>query len=105
MNVDRREYAFGTYVDNAYPWGLYVSARALCADGKVRKVKRISETADTFFSVPASVTVKGKTVSGYITVSSIEGYDTVTFMDPAVVKFVAYKYGKNWELLKDDNDE
>lgn len=64
---ERREYDRGTYVDVRYPWGLFVGGRVYCGDGKVRKLKRIAQTADTFFSVPASVNVGKITVSGYIT--------------------------------------
>ena len=51
------------------PWGLFVrkGTRLLCADGKIRSVSYIAQTADTFFSVPASVKVNGKSVSGYAT--------------------------------------
>jgi hypothetical protein len=70
---------------------MFVSATVLCTDGKIRKVKRISSTADTFFSVPASVEVrvhrKRHTVAGYVT------------MDDDGVRFIAYSYGKNGHLL------
>jgi hypothetical protein len=74
--------------------------RALCSDGKVRAVRfPRGGHADTFFSVPAIVSVKGKTVTGFVSVSSREGFDTPTELDPAVVKFTAVKYGKNGGLL------
>lgn len=98
---DTRYYAFGTSLTVRHPWGLFVAGRAMCSDGKVRSLKRISATADTFFSVPAAVTVNGKTVSGYITVESAAGFSTDTPTDPAVVKFVAYSYGRNGGLLPD----
>lgn len=37
-----------------------------CSDGKRRNV-RITGTADTFFSCPGRVHVKGKTVTGFVT--------------------------------------
>jgi len=77
------KYEQGTSITESYPWGIYVKARVLCPDGRVRTTKRIAATADTFFSIPASVTVQGKTVSGYVT------------FDDDTVKFVPYKYGKN----------
>ena len=43
--------------------------------------------------------LRGKTVTGFVMVSSRDGYDTATDDDPAVVKFTAYKYGKNGGLL------
>ena len=50
------------------PWDLYrpLGHRLLCSDGVVRAAKMAS-TADSFFSVPASVRVNGKHVSGYMT--------------------------------------
>lgn len=95
-----RRYALGTYLEQSYPWGLYVSGKAICSDGRVRKLKRISETADTFFSVPAAITVQGKTVSGFISVETVEGFTArESEDDPAVVKFQANQYGKNSDLL------
>lgn len=99
----KQEYAQGTYTVQSYPWGYYRGGAALCPDGKVRKLKRISTTADTFFSVPASVTVKGKTVSGYIGFTSVNGYDTTTADDPAIVRFYPYQYGKNGHLLSQES--
>lgn len=51
------------------PWGVYQrkGSAALCSDGKVRSLSYLAQTADTFFSVPASVKVNGETVSGYVT--------------------------------------
>src|SRR6478735_4937058 len=51
------------------PWGLYRKAgsRVLCSDGKIRALAYLAQTADTFFSVPAAVRVKGKYVTGYVT--------------------------------------
>ena len=86
-NRQTREYKHGTYTIQQYPFGWYMGGAALCSDGKVRKIKRISQTADTWFSVPASITVKGKTVAGYISI------------DDNVVKFRQYLYRKNADLL------
>lgn len=95
MNIHTTEYAQGTSITRTYPWGFNIKARALCPDGKVRTCKRLAETADTFFSTPASMTIKGRTVAGYVTLESIAGYSTCTADDPLVVKFVPYKYRKN----------
>lgn len=96
---DTREYGHGTSLTVRMPWGLNVAARALCPDGVVRAVKRIAETADTFFSVPASVEVRrnGKrfTVAGYVTTETVEGWSTASDADPIVVKFVPYTNRKN----------
>ena len=76
------------------------SGAALCADGVVRPLRfRNGGIADTFFSIPCSVSVKGKTVSGYATVETVDGYSTATEDDPAIVRFVAYSYGRNGHLL------
>lgn len=99
MNTDTREYADGTRLDVTMPWSLFTGGRALCSDGKVRALARIASTADTFFSIPAAVKVSGRTVSGYVTVETREGLSTPTENDPAVVKFVAYTYGRNGALL------
>lgn len=96
----KREYALGTYLGmDDLPFSGYINGRAICSDGRVRNLKRIAFTADTFFSVPASVTVKGKTVAGYVSVETCEGFSTHTDDDPAVVKFRAVKYRKNYEIL------
>lgn len=97
--IERRHYADDTWTDQEAPWGWYHRARALCSDGVVRTCARVSATADTFFSVPAAVKVKGRTVAGYISISTRAGFDTPTDDDPAVVKFHAYTYGKNGGLL------
>lgn len=99
MSIERRPYGNDTGLVVRYPWGIYVSGRAMCSDGKVRALKRISDTADTFFSVPAAVAVNGKTVSGYVTLETAAGFSTETPDDPTVVKFVAVTYGKNGGML------
>jgi hypothetical protein len=95
-------YADGTELRTSGPWNLYVGGRALCADGEVRALARISTIADTMFSVPAAVKVKGRTVSGYVTIQARSGSDIATDEDPAVVRFRAYTYGRNAALLRED---
>lgn len=99
MPTQVRDYAHGTSMTVRYPFGLNVAARAMCSDGVVRQCARIADTADTFFSIPAAVRVNGKTVSGYLTVETEQGFSTSTAADPAVLKFVAYQYRKNGALL------
>jgi len=55
-----------THVSRSYPWGLHprTGHRLLCADGVIRAAE-MAETADTYFSVPASIRIKGKRISGY----------------------------------------
>lgn len=88
-SITRRETMWGSDI---------VSARVMCADGKVRTARRV-KPADTWFSCPCVVTVNGKTVAGYLTVNTVDGYDTATDDDPAVVYFRAYTYRKNGHLL------
>lgn len=85
--ISTKKHANGTSLTQSYPWGTYVTGKALCSDGKIRSLKRIAQTADTFFSVPASVVVKGKTVAGYIS------------LDDDIVRFHSYTYRKNGSLL------
>lgn len=99
MSQYKRDYSRGTYLIFNMPFAVYVGGRAMCSDGKVRSLKRIAETADTFFSVPASIVVKGKTVAGYVTTETEEGLSTDTKADPACIKFCAYTYGRNGHLL------
>lgn len=97
--LTHQKFALGTELVSS-DWHGFVSAKAMCADGKVRKVCRIAASADTFFSVPAAVRVRGKYVTGYLTVTTVEGYDTeASVEDPYVVKFRIYSYGKNADAL------
>lgn len=57
-----------------------------CEDGVRRTVYATGEP-DTFFSIPARVSVKGKTVAGYLTTDNGEW------------QFRAYRYRKNWRLI------
>lgn len=77
----------------------FISGKAECADGKVRSVHFRDGIADTFFSVPASVQVRGRTVSGYVTVETVSGWGIPTDDDPAIVRFISYTYGKNADAL------
>jgi len=51
------------------PWGLITrkGTRLLCSDGTVRSVAYIAQSADTFFSVPTAVRIRGKYITGYAT--------------------------------------
>ena len=50
------------------PFGLFIrkGSRVLCSDGKIRPLARLAETADTIFSVPAAVRIKGRYIHGYV---------------------------------------
>jgi hypothetical protein len=99
MRYETRNFARGTYLNQLKPWGLYSGGRAMCSDGVVRTLAGIASTPDTFFSMPAKVKVKGKTVSGYVTMETEAGFSTDTENDPAIVKFVAVRSGKNAGML------
>jgi hypothetical protein len=60
------------------------------------RTARLGSTADTFYSVPATVTVKGRTVSGFLTFT---GNSLDRPADPMVVKFIANAYGRNADAL------
>ena len=94
-------YGRGTYLDlepGPFSCG-YRRARALCSDGKVRAVQFSSGIPDTFFSVPGSVKVRGKRVSGYVTIETAAGWTVESEGDPTVCKFVRNEYGRNAEAL------
>ena len=69
-----------TFLSQSMPWGLFrrTGHRLLCADGVIRAAE-LAQTADSFFSIPASVRVCGKRVSGYATCDEIEGVRVHTF--------------------------
>lgn len=94
----KRKYEKGTYIISRNPWGIYVSAAAICPDGILRKVKRISITSDTFFSIPASVAFKGKTIAGYLTFESDSGLSTD---ENQYISFRPYLNGKNGKLFSE----
>lgn len=75
-----------TYLEYAGPWSVNVNAAVQCPDGIIRKVKRIAIEGNTYFSIPAAITCKGKTVAGYIT-----GGDC----DNPEYRFRPYLYRKN----------
>lgn len=80
------------------PWGFAPIAvhECLCPDGK-RRYARLTGTADTFFSIPASVKVQGKSVSGFVT--TVEGSDPVDY------EFHANSWGKNACLFKQEEED
>jgi hypothetical protein len=63
-----------TFVKQTYPWGLFArnGHRLLCSDGVVRAAS-MSSTPDTFFSIPAFIRIKGKTITGYATTEDLNG--------------------------------
>jgi hypothetical protein len=88
-------------------WGsLKAVGKAICEDG-TQRFATVTAEPDTFFSIPARVSVKGTTVRGYLTCETLAGYQTVSIaeVDPAVWKFIAYKYLKNWRLVSPDKED
>lgn len=65
----------------------------LCPDGKRRTVK-ITGQATTYFSIPASVKYKGKSISGFITGRETEKLEKD-------FEFIPYSYGKNGHLFSE----
>jgi hypothetical protein len=69
-----------TSLSQSMPWGLFRRSghRLLCADGVIRAAE-LAQCADTFFSIPASIRIRGKRVSGYATSDESEGVRVYTF--------------------------
>jgi hypothetical protein len=65
---------------NFNPWGLIRKNgnRLLCADNIVRAAE-LAQCADTFFSIPASIRIKGKRITGYATSDKSNGERVWTF--------------------------
>ena len=82
------------------PWGIGESigggpgfrVKALCEDGVTRSAVTTS-FPDTFFSVPAAVKVKGKTVSGFLSMGHDEEYNER-------VEFTALMGRKNTHMIE-----
>lgn len=101
--AERRHYARGTFMDVRMPWSVNVGAAAVCPDGVTRKLSRTAATADTFFSIPASVQVRRNgrryTVAGYVTFNTADGSDVATADNPAHLEFRPYLYRKNHDVF------
>jgi hypothetical protein len=54
------------------------ATNVLCPDG-IYRTARITAEADTFFTIPAQVQVRGKTVSGYLTHETNDPDDILSF--------------------------
>ena len=70
-----RNYAKGTWVETFGPFATFTRTKDVCPDGAARVV-RLAATADSYFSVPASLSYRGKTVSGFICWASDSGLST-----------------------------
>jgi len=69
-----------TSLSTTQPWGLFrrCGHRLLCADGVIRSAE-LAQCADTFFSIPASIRIRGKRVTGYATSDESNGVCVYTF--------------------------
>jgi hypothetical protein len=93
-------YALNTSITRSnLPFAENIKARVLCSDGKVRATARLSQHPDTFFSTGAAIRVRGRYITGYLTVETRDGFSTETPDDPAVVKFFAHSNHPNAGLL------
>ena len=70
--------------------------RLLCSDGAIRAAE-LAMCPDTFFSTPARVRVRGKWLSGYMTVLSRD--EVSTDLDLATFVFRQHTNGKHASLL------
>ena len=74
MTITR--YADDTHLRTSGMWDVYCGGAAMCSDGIVLctwtrcSLKRVPP-ADTFFSIPAAVSVRGITVSGFVSITDL----------------------------------
>ena len=90
-----------TWLETTGPWDIPYRARVLCADGHYRTAYT-AQSADTWFSLPARVKVKGKTVSGYVTTADWEHVEIQDGHGSARATgyvFHPYLYRKNHAML------
>jgi hypothetical protein len=81
-----------TKINFTYPWGIIRrnGNRLLCADNIVRAAE-LAQCADTFFSIPASIRIKGKRITGYATSDESNGERVWTFR-PMDIEKEAYPF-------------
>lgn len=72
MKTTTLSHSHGTFLKTRGPWSVFHSAKAICPDGKARVVSRIALVADSFFSIPAGMRIKGKYYSGFLYFSDKE---------------------------------
>lgn len=90
MEVSRSASISGkTWVEHYGPWGLPLKAAVLCADGVIRVTSGIHHSPSTLWTLPASLQVKGKTVSGEI-----------TWPDGDHDEYRFFAHGKNRDMIK-----
>lgn len=74
--------------------------RAIASDGKVRTATFTAE-ADSFFTVPARMTVHGRTVTGHVTAweGDLWEYPGIDAPEGVEYAFTAHSYRKNGDAL------
>ena len=92
MPLSNKGYGDGTYVTLDMPFGQIVKGKALCSDGKLR-VFTVTGMPYCMATLPARVSVKGKTVSGQIE------FDRSEAGSGKRIVFHAYEDGRNADLL------
>lgn len=107
-NAEPRDgYAIGRPFCSRGPWsGLVRVVGALCDDGTLRTAT-ITGHPDSFFSQPARVTVRGRTVTGFVTVDDMLPINTTTAytadgraaIPMGVWRFHAAEYRKNGAMI------
>lgn len=72
----------------AYPNNTYTRRGvALCEDGRFRRVW--AKVADSYFTIPARCKIKGRTVTGFLTVEAASGSQVPLDDEPVVWFFTA----------------
>lgn len=100
-NVAGREIVTGQLRRSRSPWGAQTGSvyAVLCSDGKVRHATVTAE-ADSFWTLPARVSVRGKTVTGYLYVDEWpNGYGAEHVGDSRVYKFTPNGWMRNARML------
>lgn len=59
------------------------------SDCMIRRAQ-ITGEPNTWSSIPARVSIGGRTIRGYVTIETIEGWSTATPDDPAIYVFVPF---------------
>ena len=78
------------------PWAQLIAVRKALCDDDVARYARVIGQPDTAWTIPARVNVRGKSVTGFLTMT--ETYKDKTEEGYA---FHANKFGKNGHLIQD----
>lgn len=96
-------YGYATRLDSERWQGgtRWIGGRAMCSDGRVRALYRCAPFPDYVGFLRATVRVQNKNIAGYVTHESAQGSQFPDDDDPCVLKFCAFTYGVNHNLLPD----